>query len=725
VRQGQAMIDITTWRRLSVLVAAVLLVLLAIPAAAEPPLTLEQSPITDRVGALADPAGPLRAIEQLEDETGTQLFAVFVASFDAMDTQQWANETASMSGLGGNDVLLAVAVEDRVYAPINVASTFPLSDAQLNRIATGWVEPRLADDDWGGAVVAAAEGLCAELGGDCSTASAPPGEQPADDAVTEPADATTTEVPGAQPPGSAAGGGGGPGVATWLLLLVAAGAVLVWLRSRSRRTARAGAPGAGGAGGAGIGDGEADELARLPLDDLRRRAGSLLVELDDAVRTSDEEVAFAEAEFGVEAAAPFRTSVASARATLGQAFSLHQQLNDAHPEDEATQRSMYTEIIRRCEAADAELESHAAEFDELRQRREKVGEAVPGLEARAGRAQARLPEAERAVALLATAYAPAAVAPVQANATEAADRLAFAAEAIEETTDALARGDRHDAVVALHAAELAVAQAEGLLDAVGTSSEELKRAAASLDGAIAELRSDIDQIDQRVRAGAVDLAAPLAAARSVLEGTLAARAAQDLDPVAAVARIAEVSVPLDQALERDAQLRATYAQLEAAASARIQAVESFIATRRGAIGADARTRLAEAMRSLADAEGARTTDLERALGLARRAVDLADQAARLAEADVAAYQRSPYGDTGGGFPGFPGGGFPGGGLPGGRQRGSGSLSGVVLGGLVLDSLLRGGRGGGYGGGARRGPRPPRMGGYGGSISRRGGGGGRF
>jgi uncharacterized membrane protein YgcG len=693
-RQAEAMTGGSSQRRIRALLAGVVLALaagLAGPAAAEAPLTLAPGPITDRVGALTDPAPALEAIAQLEDETGAQLFAVFVASFDGMDTQAWADETVSMSGLGGNDVLLAVAVEDRVYAPINVADTFPLSDRQLDGIATGQVEPRLAEDDWGGAVVAAAEGLCAELGGDCDTTATPP--RPA-------------------PPATGAGGGGGPGIATWLLLLVAAGAVLWWLRSRSR--ASGGTPEVAGPGGA---DGEMDEVARLPLDDLRRRAGSLLVELDDAVRTSDQEVAFAEAEFGAEAAAPFRAAVEAARGTLAGAFGLRQQLNDAPPEDEATQRTMYTEIVRRCEAADAELERHVAGFDALRQRREHVGEAVPPLAARIGAAQTRLPEAEQVVVDLATAYAPAAVAPVRANVTEAADRLSFATDALDDTTDAVARDDRNEAVVALHAVEVAVAQAERLLDAVATSRDELERAASSLDAAITELRSDIDQVDRRVRAGAAELAAPLAAARTVLEATLAARAAQDLDPVAAVARIAEVSVPLDQVLEREAQLRATYAQLEAAASARIQAVEAFIATRRGAVGADARTRLAEGMRSLADAEAARDTDLERALALARRAVDLADQAGRLAEADVADYERSPYGG--------PGGGFPGGGFPGGGRRGSGDLSGVVLGGLVLDSLLRGGRGGGYRGGAGRGPRPPTMGGFGGSVSRRGGGGGRF
>jgi uncharacterized membrane protein YgcG/predicted nucleic acid-binding Zn-ribbon protein len=683
------------------LLVAGLLLLVAGPVAAEPPLTLDPGPLTDRAGAIDDPGPALAAIEQLEDQTGAQLFAAFVDSFDGRNTQEWADETASQSGLGGNDVLLAVAVEDRVYAPINVASTFPLSDSQLDRIATGWVEPQLADDDWTGAVVAAAEGLCAELGGDCTAATAPQ-----DGSAAEP---------------DVAAEGGGPGIATWLLLLVAAGAVLWWLRSRSSTT-RQGAPTGADAEGA------SEQLAQTPLEDLRRRAGSLLVELDDAVRSSDEEVAFAEAEFGADAAAPFQDAVVAARSTLADAFALHQRLNDAEPEDEATQRAMLTQIIERGEAADAELERHADAFDVLRQRREHVGEAVPGLESRIGAARQRLPEAERVVAALASAHAATAVAPVRANASEADDRLDFAADALEDTSEALGRDDRNAAIVALHAAEQALAQAERLLAAVASAREELERAAGALDGALAELRSDIDQVQQRVAGGAAELAAPLAAARTVLEETLAARAAQDLDPVAAMTRIAEVSVPLDRALARDAQLRQTYAQLEAAASARIQAVESFITTRRGAVGADARTRLAEAMRALADAEGARGTDLDRALDLARRAVDLADQAARLAEADVAEYQRSPYGVPGGGLPG---GGLPGGGIPGGGRRRGGDLSGMVLGGLVLDSILRGGRGGGYGGGGGgrggggRGPRPPSMGGFGGSVGRRGGGGGRF
>ena len=41
--------------------------------------------------------------------TGTDLFVVYVDSFDGADGQQWASDTANLSQFGTNDVLLAVA----------------------------------------------------------------------------------------------------------------------------------------------------------------------------------------------------------------------------------------------------------------------------------------------------------------------------------------------------------------------------------------------------------------------------------------------------------------------------------------------------------------------------------------------------------------------------------------------------------------------------------------
>lgn len=63
-----------------------------------------------------------------------QLFVVFVRSFDGMDAQEWAHETAKINGIGLDDILIAVAVGDRQYA-WSVDEDFPLTDDELDRVA--------------------------------------------------------------------------------------------------------------------------------------------------------------------------------------------------------------------------------------------------------------------------------------------------------------------------------------------------------------------------------------------------------------------------------------------------------------------------------------------------------------------------------------------------------------------------------------------------------------
>ena len=121
--------------------------------------------VTDEVGALdgrRDEAND--ALARLREETGLQLFVVFVDSFDGTPAQQWADETAQRSDLGDRDALLAVATGDRAYA-YSFDADFPLSDAQLDDVAATAIEPALSANDWAGAVVGAANGYRAALAG--------------------------------------------------------------------------------------------------------------------------------------------------------------------------------------------------------------------------------------------------------------------------------------------------------------------------------------------------------------------------------------------------------------------------------------------------------------------------------------------------------------------------------------------------------------------------------
>src|SRR5690606_353468 len=113
--------------------------------------------------------------------------------------------------------------------------------------------------------------------------------------------------------------------------------------------------------------GEPAELAAVSTEDLQRQAGSALVDTDDAVKTSQEELGFAVAQYGEETVASFRAAIATASEKLSRAFTIRQKLSDAEPDTEQQVRAWNADIIRLCIDANAALDVEAAAFDELRQ----------------------------------------------------------------------------------------------------------------------------------------------------------------------------------------------------------------------------------------------------------------------------------------------------------------------------------------------------------------------
>src|SRR5690606_32598958 len=166
------------------------------------------------------------------------------------------------AGLGVNDLLLAVATEDRAYG-LSVDSNNGLSDSRLDQVEEV-AEDHLRDDDWVGAAIAAADAV--RTGGTSSS------------------------------------GGGAWGAAAAVGGIAVAGGVGGWLWYRSRRKGRHPAPGTQG------------DDATLPTAELQRRVGTALVEIDDAVRTSEQELGFAQAEFGLEATQEFSAALEGAKA---------------------------------------------------------------------------------------------------------------------------------------------------------------------------------------------------------------------------------------------------------------------------------------------------------------------------------------------------------------------------------------------------------------------------
>jgi hypothetical protein len=253
-----------------------------------------------------------------------------------------------------------------------------------------------------------------------------------------------------------------------------------------------------------------------------------------------------------------------------------------------------------------------------------------------------------------------------------------------------------------------------LLDAVGRLATDLDAATARVAEVRAETEKDLAEARALVAtsegSGLRSQIARAEAALTSADALLHPADGSPADPLAALRQLEEADIALEQALSvvRDAQTqtrRAAAALDQALLTARstVAAAADFIDTRRGAVGPDARTRLAEAQRHLEVAVDQGRDDPVSALREAHQAATMAQSALDLAQDDVDRWSGGGYGGGFGGPPGGFGGGY------GGGRRGGVDLGSLVLGGI----LLGGGRGGGFGSGG---------GGFGGGRGFGGGGG---
>ncbi|MZD04739.1 TPM domain-containing protein, partial [Streptomyces sp. SID5785] len=603
---------------------------------ADDPVTLNRTgQITDKVGALGGRKGVTAdALDQLDSSRGIQLFVVYVRGFSGRSAQDWADATADRNGLGLDDVLLAVATHDRQYA-FSVDQDSRLTDAQINDIASTAVEPALRKNDWAGAGIGAANGIDAVVTG-------------------QPVPAPTV-TPGDADPGGG-GDSGGTGTGDLVLPVIAvggAGALAAYAFTRRRKRAPKGT--AQGGGSSGQGWGRKPELT--PLPELDKQARRMLVETDDAVRTSTEELGFATAQYGEDAVTPFQEALTYAQAELTSAFKLRQQLDDAFPEDDPTKRRMLDEIVTRCGEAQRRLDHESEGFDRLRSLEQNAPEALSNAErsfreltAQTGRAQETLAEAG-------TRYAPSALSPVAGHLEQAKDRLVFATTNLNEARQSVDAGDSGKAAVFLRAAEGAIDQAGTFVTAIERLSGELAEAQDKLPAALTESETDLADARGLLTGTAqgvstADLRGRIARAESVLAGVRKEVAAGPYDPIDALRRVEEADTALDEALaaarEREAgtaRARQLLAQALLTARSSTGAASDFITTHRGAVGSEARTRLAEAERHLTGAQAGESVDPAAALGEAQQADALARQAQQLAERDVRGYG-NPYGGGG-------------------------------------------------------------------------------
>lgn len=667
-------------RLLSMLLVVLVAGLSAAPAAtAAPPFRLSTQ-VTDQAGVLSsgDQDEIQAALDKLYQDKRIQLWVVYVPSFDGQNWMNWAQQTMKLSGFGDSDALLAIATKDREFA-FQVPSTATGGSSTLaDDVRRNAITPALRNNDWAGAAVAAANGL------DTSSAGVP-----------------------------------------WMTILIALAVLVVlvlvlwmWLRRRGRRRHAAEV-----AAAKRVDPSDPNALAAVPLDALDDLSKTIVVDVDNAVRTSESELALAVEEFGAAQTAQFSQAVANARTTLAQAFNVRQTLDDEVPETPLQRRDLLTRVIVAAAKADRDLEAQSTAFEKLRDLVINAPTRLDALTQQTVALTTRVEPAAQTLAALRQQFSQTALATVAGNVDTARQRLAFAEQSIANGRRLLSAPatDQNPLVDAIHGAEGALGQTQTLLDAVDSAAADINRAIAGLAAATADIQTGIDSAAIQLQQPKTPQAAELTTARdAAVKAVEDAKANGTTDPLGTFTRLTKADADLDRILVSvDEQRQAADKQAKLldqalfTAQSRVQSVSDFIDTRRGSIGPEARTRLSEATRQLEAAQAKRDVDPAEAIARANGAATLAAQAQQLANDDVMSAQQAYNPQFGG--------------------RGGGSDLGSVIGGIIIGNVLRGGLGGGYGGGygggwggGRSPGRPTSYGGSSHSSSRSyGGGGGRF
>ena len=638
-------------------------------AAAEPPLRLPAQ-VVDPANAVDDAqhARLEKAIADLDSSRQIQMWVVFVRNFDGRTAREWTDETMDRSELGVRDVVLAVATDERAYRLSATTEIEGLTVGEIDKVVQEDLVPELKAGRWADAAVAAARGLDS-AGGEEST------------------------------------GNGGAVLAGIAGVAVVGGAgAYLYTRRRRRRDIEKTVD--------GLRDDAdsltADQLAQQPLEVLEPWSREILTDTDNAIKTSADELALAVDEFGAADAAPFTAALDNARAALATSFTLRQRLDDDVAETPDERRALLVQIIKTCSDADAELDRQVEAFDQMRDLLINADARLDELTRRIVEVTARIPVSEALLAKLTEKHG-AAVASIAANVDLAREQVQFAEDNTDQGREGAAApaGSQGPVVGAIRSAEGALDAADRLLDAVDGADAALARARTGLSTLISEVRAELDEA--RSLDTSAELEAAVTQARAAVDR---AEAGGDTDPLGTFTALTDADTALDAALttartttaERS-RIADLLANTTSATEAKIAAANDFIETRRGVVGATARTRLAEAVRHAKEAAGRGPTDAADALTQMRNAGSLADEALAAAQADVAAWTDSqrPQPSPGGGFGGL----------------------GPVVTGILVDSVLRGGvRGGSFTGGYSHDGRSP--GSFGGSSSSgRIGVGGRF
>lgn len=616
-------------------------------------------------------------VGQLQSEHGATLFMIFVANFDApSEPEAWVEEVAEQKQLGSNDNILAIATDDRLYNFV-AHSSGPFRQYQ-SAIDREHILPALSEDDWFGAAEGAVEGLGAAAVGEF--------EEGGDEEVE----------------GSSLGLDYLGTLGVIAVVVIAIAVIFFWYRrSRKNRSRQHNGP--------PTKQDPADPRDKISVQELRKQAGSALIQADDAIKIAEQEIGFAQASYGDASVETFQQDVAEAKEHMQQSFELQYQLDDHIPDTEAEQRSWLKEILDRTSKVMTSLHEHEQDFEKLRDLERNAPEALQKVRSIFEPLVAQQQQAINTIENLTADYDPKALEDGVGNLEQAKGLLAFGQEKISEAQDALEASDTSSAAWNIHELENTTQELQDIFASIAALPTHLDKAQRQLNIEVQQARHLLTEANSYAIQHRTDstLSKRIAALEQVTENIAAQLPSKH--PLKDLEEFDETLDPLEEALQplRDHRQRVEAARRDfepamAKAQSAIDTADDYIRRRRGAVRDDARTKLSAARTHFDTARRLADDDPVQAIGEAQKALHLARISQQQAEAnyqDFDQYHRGP-----------------------GRH---GSNMSAMLGGLLLGQIFGGthttsGGGGGFSGRGGGGFFGGSGGGFGGGL---GGGGG--
>ena len=374
---------------------------------------------------------------------------------------------------------------------------------------------------------------------------------------------------------------------------------------------------------------------------LAQQANILLVRMDDAVKSSADELGFALAQFGEGKTREFATVLAAARSQLTEAFTLKQQLDDSIADTRAQARDWNARIIHLCESIQDSLLAQETSFDSLRVLEKNAPANLAAVRESIAATSARLSASTATLDRLKKRYAPSAIAMVSDSIDQVAARLKSAGTTADAAEPRLS-GAAGTVADSIQSAQQDAARAAQALDGLDRLASTLDELSSRLEQLITEARTDLVEA-RAVRDAPPDPTTGAAVNTSMGEVDRVLAALGDpqaiADPAAGIQQVENAIGSLDLALgsarnqaERLEHARTALAGALLTARSQISTTSDFIDSRRGGVGTDARTRLAEAQRLLTIAEA--EADPVIALDTARSSATYSRDADALARYDV-------------------------------------------------------------------------------------------